>query len=105
MPINKCAPRLKLQYPVQIQQSEWHSPRTSHQCLAPLHTAHHPSSADSLTSKALTKMGSNPQDRRWKKEEEGHGEEREERRLDYCEIRISDLKHIIVAFHASYIYI
>lgn len=64
MPINKCAPRLKLQYTVQIQQSEWHSPCTSHQCLAPLQTEHCASCNCSLTSKTLAKMGSNPRDRR-----------------------------------------
>lgn len=63
MPINKCAPRLKLQYTVQIQQSEWHSPCTAHQRVAPLQTEHHASSNCALTSKTLTKMGSKPRDR------------------------------------------
>lgn len=31
-PINKCAPRLKLQYTVQIQQSKWYFPCTAQRC-------------------------------------------------------------------------
>lgn len=74
MPINKCAPRLKLQYTVQIQQSEWHSPCTSHQCLAPLQTENHASLNCSLTSKTLTKIGSGPRDRRRSEGGEEDGE-------------------------------
>lgn len=73
MPINKCAPRLKLQYPLQIQQSESHSPCTSHQCLAPLQTECYASSNYPLTSKAVTKMGSNL--RHMRRSEGGDGEQ------------------------------
>ena len=72
MPIHKCAPRLKLQYTVQIQQSEWHSSCTSHQCLAPVRAERRASSNRALSSKTLTKMGGNPTD------SEGEETEREQ---------------------------
>lgn len=95
MPINKCAPRLKLQYTVQIQQSEWHSPCTSHQCLALLQTEHHASPNCTLTSKTRTKMGSEPRDRR------SDGGEKEGEQLRRSELIIVKLK---IRLHMQWLY-
>lgn len=96
MPINKCAPRLKLQYPVQIQQSEVHSPCTSHQCLAPLQTVLCLLKTTHSLQR-LTKMGRNPSHIR--RSEGGDGEQLRRRDvLMIVKLNVHNLKMLRLYF-------